>query len=57
MFRLLEESGFSRVRSAVVPNFRFRKQSTQNSAEAYGVKAVMITAGKAEITVPGSSFP
>ena len=27
MFRLLEESGFSRVRSAVVPGFRFRKGS------------------------------
>ena len=46
MFRLLEETGFSRVRSAVVPRFRFRKQSTQNSAEAYGVKAVMLTALK-----------
>jgi hypothetical protein len=44
MFRLLEETGFSRVRSVVVPNFRFRKQSTQNSAEAYGVKAVLFTA-------------
>jgi hypothetical protein len=44
MFRLFEETGFARVRSAVVPDFRFRKQSTQNSAEAYGVKAVMITA-------------
>jgi len=30
----------------VVPNFRFRKQSTQNAAEAYGVKAVMFTAIK-----------
>jgi hypothetical protein len=46
MFRLLEESGFGRVRSAVVPGFRFRKQSTQNSAEAYGVKAVMMMAEK-----------
>ena len=46
MFRLLEETGFSRVRSAVVPKFRFRKESTQNSAEAYGVKAVMMTALK-----------
>jgi hypothetical protein len=46
MFRLLEESGFSRVRSAVVPKFRFRKQSTQDAAEAYGVKAVMMTAVK-----------
>ena len=47
MFRLLEESGFSRVRSAVVLRFRFRKESTQNSAEAYGVKAVLMTAQKA----------
>jgi hypothetical protein len=29
-----------------VPNFRFRKQATQNSAEAFGVKAVMMTAVK-----------
>lgn len=48
MFRLLEESGFERVRSAVVPEFRFRQESTQNSAEAYGVKAVMMTARKPE---------
>ena len=47
MFRILEETGFQSVRSAVVPNFKFRKASTQNSAEAYGVKAVMITAEKA----------
>ncbi len=46
MFRLLEECGFQRVRAAVVPNFRFRKIATQNSAEAYGVKAVMMTAEK-----------
>jgi len=46
MFRLLEESGFARTRSAVVPRFRFRKASTQDSAEAYGVKAVMMTAQK-----------
>lgn len=44
MFRLLEETGFTRVRSVVVPQFRFRKTSTQNSAEAYGVKAVLFTA-------------
>jgi hypothetical protein len=50
MFTLLEQSGFTRVRSAVVPGFRFRKPSTQNSAEAYGVKAVMMTAVK-----PGGS--
>ncbi|NNE71322.1 MAG: hypothetical protein HKN29_13285 [Rhodothermales bacterium] len=46
MFRLLEETGFQKVKSAVVPNFRFRQQSTQNSAEAYGVKSVMMTALK-----------
>ncbi|HSJ63917.1 MAG TPA: hypothetical protein VK922_08415 [Gemmatimonadaceae bacterium] len=46
MFRLLEESGFTRVRSAIVPRFRFRQQSTQNSAEAFGVKSVMMTATK-----------
>ena len=46
MFALLEESGFTRVRSAVVPGFRFRRPSTQNAAEAYGVKAVMMTAAK-----------
>ena len=38
MFRLLEESGFTRVKSAVVPNFAFKAGSTRNSAEAYGVK-------------------
>jgi hypothetical protein len=46
MFSLLEESGFNRVKSAVVPHFRFRLASTQNSAEAFGVKAVMMTASK-----------
>ncbi len=46
MFRLLEETGFTKVRSVVVPRFRFRKPSTQNSAEAYGVKAVLFTASK-----------
>lgn len=46
MFTLLEQSGFARVRSAVVPRFRFRKASTQASAEAYGVKAIMMTAQK-----------
>jgi len=34
------------VRTAVVPGFRFRKQSTQNAAESFGVKAVMLTATK-----------
>jgi hypothetical protein len=46
MFRLLEETGFARVRSAVVPKFRFRKEATQDAAEAYGVKAVMMTGVK-----------
>ena len=46
MFRLLEESGFRRVKSAVVPGFRFKQASTQNSAEAFGVKAVIMTAEK-----------
>jgi hypothetical protein len=50
MFTLLEQSGFARVRSAVVPGFRFKKPSTQNSAESYGVKAVMMTALKPEPT-------
>jgi len=46
MFRLLEESGFRQVRSVVVPHFRFRKAATQNSAEAYGVKAVLFTGAR-----------
>ena len=46
MFRLLEESGFKKAKSAVVPHFRFKQTSTQNAAEAYGVKAVMMTASK-----------
>ena len=41
-----KETGFTRVRSAVVPGFRFRKGSTQNAAEEFGVKAVMMTAQK-----------
>ncbi len=48
MFQLLEDSGFTRVKSAVVPGFRFRRESTQNNAEDYGVKAVMMTALKPE---------
>jgi len=32
------------VRSAVVPGFAFRSPSTQDAAEAFGVKAVMFTA-------------
>jgi hypothetical protein len=46
MFGLLEEAGFTRTRSAAVPGFRFRKASTRDAAEAYGVKAVMMTAEK-----------
>jgi hypothetical protein len=46
MFRLLEETGFRRVRSIVVPGFRFRKAATQDAAEEYGVKAVLFTALK-----------
>jgi len=46
MFTLFDRAGFKRVKSAVVPGFRFRKASTQDSAEAYGVKAVMMTALK-----------
>jgi hypothetical protein len=48
LFRLLEESGFTKVRSVVVPNFRFKKTATQNAGEAYGVKAVLMTASKPE---------
>lgn len=48
MFDLLESAGFKRVRSAVVPGFRFRKGATQDAGEAYGVKAVMLTARKPE---------
>jgi len=46
MFTLFDHAGFKRVKSAVVPGFRFRKASTQDSAEAFGVKAVMMTAQK-----------
>ena len=46
MFTLFDHAGFKRVKSSVVPGFRFRKASTQDSAEAYGVKAVMMTAQK-----------
>jgi len=48
MFRLLEETGFKRVRSAVVSGFRFRNESTRDAAESYGVKAVLFTARKPE---------
>jgi len=46
LFEVLESAGFKRVKSVVVPGFRFRQQSTQNSAEAYGVKAVLFTGEK-----------
>jgi hypothetical protein len=46
VFRLLEETGFQRVRSAVEPGFAFRNKSTRNAGEAYGVKAVLFTAVK-----------
>ena len=46
MFALFDRAGFKRVKSVVVPGFRFRKASTQDSAEAYGVKAVLFTAQK-----------
>ena len=45
MFGLLED-GFERVKTVVVPGFRFRKASTQNTAEGFGVKAVLFTAQK-----------
>ena len=46
MFELLTASGFTRVRSAVVPGFTFRSPATQHAAEGFGVKAVMFTAVK-----------
>ena len=46
MFALLEDAGFTRVRSTIVPGFGFRKESTRDAAEAYGVKAVLLTAEK-----------
>lgn len=44
MFGLLEAAGFKRIRSTIVPGFRFRKDSTRDAAEEYGVKAVLFTA-------------
>jgi hypothetical protein len=41
---LLDRAGFKRIRSSVVGGFRFRKASTQDAAEQYGVKAVVFTA-------------
>ena len=46
MFRLLEETGFQKVKTAVVPGFAFKAESTRNSAESFGVKSVMVTAVK-----------
>ena len=46
MFALLEDAGFKRVRSTVVAGFTFRKESTRDAAEAYGVKAALFTAQK-----------
>ena len=46
MFALLEEGGFKRVRSTIVPGFAFRKETTRDAAEGYGVKAVLFTAQK-----------
>lgn len=46
MFTLLEDAGFKRVGSVVVPGFKFRKASTQNAAESYGVKAVLFVGEK-----------
>ncbi len=46
MFGLPEGAGFTQVRSTVVPGFGFRKESTRDAAEAYGVKAVLFTAQK-----------
>ncbi len=46
MFTLFEDAGFKKVRSTVVPGFTFRKEGTRNAAEAYGVKAVLMTAMK-----------
>jgi hypothetical protein len=48
MFALLEQAGFTRIRSAVVPGFQFKKGATQDAAEAYGVKAVILSARKPE---------
>jgi len=48
LFALFEDAGFVKVKSVVVPRFRFRHESTQNAAEAYGVKAVLMTARKPE---------
>lgn len=46
MFALFENAGFKRIRSTIVPGFTFRKDSTRDAAEEYGVKAVLFTAEK-----------
>jgi hypothetical protein len=46
VFALLEDAGFTRVRSTIVPGFGFRKESTRDAAEAYGVKAMLFTGQK-----------
>jgi len=43
---VFERAGFKRVRSRVVGGFQFRKASTQDAAEQFGVKAVVFTATK-----------
>lgn len=48
MFGLFEEAGFTKVKSVVVPGFRFRHRSTQDAAESFGVKSVLFTAQKPE---------
>ena len=44
----MEESGFVKVKSTVVPGFGFKSEGTRNAAESYGVKAVLFTAVKPE---------
>ena len=52
MFALLEDEGFQRVRSTIVPGFAFRRDSTRDAAEAYGVKAVLFTAQRPSARAP-----
>ena len=42
----LEQAGFKWIRSRAVAGFQFRKPSTQDAAEEFGVKAVVFTALK-----------
>ena len=44
MFGLLADAGLKRVRSTIVPGFRFSKDATRHAAEEFGVKAVLFTA-------------